>query len=339
MSGSAHLLTRRKGRVSRIDLLETIQRAPYWVGPSRYSDEEGNMKGRLFLAIAALAIATPAALAKGSFPTVIALPNGFQPEGVATGNGTTFYAGSIPTGAIFRGDLRTGQGAVFIQGAAGRAATGLKADHGRLYVSGATTGKAFVYDARTGALLKEYQLAAAGGTTFINDVVVTRSGAYFTDSGAAALYRVPPDLGPAQTIPLTGDFQLGGGFNLNGIDATADGKTLLSVQTNVGRLFTIAPATGVTHAIDLHGATLVNGDGILLKGKTLYVVQNQDNRVAVVKLSSRLGSGTIVRTITNPNFDVPTTVARHGSRLYAVNARFGTPPTPTTTYSVVQVSR
>jgi sugar lactone lactonase YvrE len=297
------------------------------------------MKGRLIVIAAALAIAAPAALAKDSFPTVIALPNGFQPEGVAIGDGTTFYAGSIPTGAIFRGDLRTGQGAVFIQGTAGRAATGLKAMNGRLYVSGAGTGKAFVYDSRTGALLKEYQLAPAGGVTFINDVVVTRSGAYFTDSGRAALYRVPPDLGPAQTIPLTGDFQLAAGFNLNGIDATPNGKTLLSVQTNIGRLFTISPTTGVTRAIDLNGTTLVNGDGILLRGKTLYVVQNQNNRIAVVRLSPQLDSGTVARTITSPNFDVPTTIARHGHRLYAVNARFGTPPTPSTTYSVVQVER
>jgi sugar lactone lactonase YvrE len=297
------------------------------------------MKGRLIVIAAALAIAAPAALAKNSFPTVIALPNGFQPEGVAIGDGTTFYAGSIPTGAIFRGDLRTGQGAVFIQGTAGRAATGLKAMNGRLYVSGAGTGKAFVYDSRTGALLKEYQLAPAGGVTFINDVVVTRSGAYFTDSGRAALYRVPPDLGPAQTIPLTGDFQLAAGFNLNGIDATPNGKTLLSVQTNIGRLFTISPTTGVTRAIDLNGTTLVNGDGILLRGKTLYVVQNQNNRIAVVRLSPQLDSGTVARTITSPNFDVPTTIARHGARLYAVNARFGTPATPTTAYSVVQVKR
>jgi len=36
---------------------------------------------------------------------------------------------------------------------------------------------------------------------------------------------------------------------------------------------------------------------------------------------------------------VPTTIDRHGSRLYAVNARFGTTPTPTTPYTVVQVRR
>jgi sugar lactone lactonase YvrE len=299
------------------------------------------MRGRLLLPIvgAALALAAPVAFAKGSFPAVIGLPNGFQPEGIAVGNGHTFYVGSIPTGAIYRGDLRTGNGAVFIAGTAGRAATGLKFANGRLYVSGAATGKAFIYDANTGALIKEYQLAPSGGVTFINDVVVTKDGAYFTDSGRAVVYRVPKDLGPAQTIALTGDFQLATGFNLNGIAATADGRTLVAVQTNLGKLFTISPTTGSTHAIDLHGESVPNGDGLLLLGKTLYVVRNTANQVPVIRLSPDLSSGTIIRTITNPNFDVPTTIARHGVRLYAVNARFTTPPGPTTTYTVVQVRR
>lgn len=294
---------------------------------------------RTALVLAALAVAVPVAVANSAFPDVIPLPNGWQPEGIAAGKGTTFYVGSIPTGAIYRGDLRTGEGAVFIQGAAGRAATGLKFAGGRLYVSGASTGKGFVYDAKTAALLKEYQLATGVGATFVNDVVVTRSGAFFTDSQRAVIYRVPKDLGDAQTIPLTGDFQFVPGFNLNGIDATRNGKMLVAVQTNTGKLFTIDPATGATKLIDLGGATLVNGDGILLHGKTLYVVQNRDNKVAVVKLASNLASGTLERTITDPDLDVPTTLARHGKRLYAVNARFTTPPGPSTTYSVVQLRR
>ena len=48
--------------------------------------------------------------------------------------------GSIPTGAVYAGDLRTGSGDVLVQGATGRAATGLKYDQGRLFVSGAGTG-------------------------------------------------------------------------------------------------------------------------------------------------------------------------------------------------------
>jgi sugar lactone lactonase YvrE len=294
---------------------------------------------RTALVLALLAVTASVALAKGSFPEVISLPNGWRPEGIATGNGSAFYVGSLQNGAIYRGDLRTGEGAVFVKGMDGRSVTGIKVTGGRIYASGAGTGKAFVFDAKSGELLKEYQLATGTAGTFINDVVVTKNGAYFTDSQRSVIYRVPKDLGAAQTIPLTGDFQFVPGFNLNGIDATRNGKTLVAVQSNTGKLFTIDPATGATKLIDLGGATLVNGDGILLHAKTLYVVQNRDNKVAVVKLASDLTSGTVARTITDSDFDVPTTLARHGKRLYAVNARFTTPPTPTTTYGVVQLRR
>ncbi len=294
------------------------------------------------LAAVAAALAAPAALAKSAFPSVIPLPNGWQPEGIAIGKGTTFYVGSIPTGAVFRGDLRTGQGTTLVPGQTGRAATGLKYDRGRLFVSGASTGKAFVYDAKSGALLREYQLATGGGATFVNDVVVTRDGAWFTDSNRNVLYRVPLARngglgGPPQTLALSGDFQPAPGFNLNGIDATPGGKTLVSVQSNTGKLFLIDPRTGATRLIDLGGVSLVNGDGLLLHGRTLYVVQNQNNRIAVVRLSPNLKQGRVLRYLTSPSFDVPTTIGRFGRWLYAVNARFGTPPTPATPYQVVQV--
>ncbi|HZO96403.1 MAG TPA: hypothetical protein VFB42_03435 [Gaiellaceae bacterium] len=293
-------------------------------------------------AAALAALAAPAALAKAPFPATIPLPNGWQPEGIAVGAGTTFYAGSIPTGAVFKGDLRTGAGSVLVQAAPGRAATGLDYDRGRLFVSGATTGKAFVYDARTGALIREYQLASGGGATFVNDVAVTKRAAYFTDSSRAVLYRLALGAGgapapSAQTVALTGDFRLADGFNLNGIAATPDGRTLLAVQTNTGKLFRIDPRTGATRAVDLGALTLGNGDGLVLAGKTLYVVQNSDNRIRVLRLAPDLGSGTLVRTITSPSFDTPTTAALFGRRLYAVNARFSTPPGPDTTYAVVQV--
>ena len=299
------------------------------------------MRRTVLLLSCAAALLVPAALA-AAFPHTIPLPDGWQPEGIATGNGTTFYAGSLANGAVYRGDLRTGKGAVLVQGADGRAATGLKFDHGRLFVSGAATGKAFVYDARSGDLIRQYQLATGAGATFVNDVVVTRRAAYFTDSNRAVLYAVPlsrngaPAAG-ARTIPLTGDFELVSGFNLNGIDATPNGKTLVAVQSATGKLFTIDPATGATHEIGLGGTTLTNGDGILLQGRTLYVVRNQNNAIAVVRLAPDLSSGRVAGTITDPELDVPTTIARHGSRLYAVNARFGTPAGPDTKYDVIRV--
>jgi sugar lactone lactonase YvrE len=294
--------------------------------------------------LAAAALAPQAALANTQFPDTIALPNGWQPEGIAVGRGTNFYVGSIPNGAVFAGDLRTGQGSVLVPGAAGRAATGLKYDHGRLFVSGASTGKAFVYDAKTGALLEEVQLAAGPGATFINDVAVTKDAAYFTDSNRNVFYKLPlaGDATPAasaQAITLGGDYQQVPGFNLNGIVATPNGKWLLSDQTATGKLFRIDPDTGDATAVDLGGTTLTNCDGMFLLGLTLYVVQNQNNQIAVIRLAPDLGSGTPIRTITSPNFDVPTTIAWFGAWLYAVNARFTTPPSPSTTYSVVKVRR
>jgi hypothetical protein len=69
------------------------------------------------------------------------------------------------------------------------------------------------------------------------------------------------------------------------------------------------------------------------------VVQNQLNKIAVVRLAADLRSGTLARTITDSDFDVPTTAARYGNWLYAVNARFGTATADDDSYSVVQTRR
>jgi hypothetical protein len=90
---------------------------------------------------------------------------------------------------------------------------------------------------------------------------------------------------------------------------------------------------------DLGGTTLPNGDGLLLDGQPLYVVQNRLNQIAVATLDEELGSGVVTRTITDPGFDVPTTIDRLGDQLYAVNARFGVLNPDTATYSVVRADR
>jgi sugar lactone lactonase YvrE len=287
-------------------------------------------------------LALGAVAAAAAFPQLIQLPRGFQPEGIEVGRGTTFYVGSVANGAIYRGNLRTGSGSILVPGQSGRAATGIELDRfNRLFVAGAGTGDAYVYNARTAALIRTYDFA--GGDTFINDIVVTRNAAYFTDSRKAVLYVVPIGnggaLGNFRTLPLTGDFTLADGFNLNGIDATANGKTLIAVQSNTGRLFRIDPTTGVTRLISLGGESVPNGDGILLTGKTLYVVQNQLNRVAVIALSPELASGRVVMRLTDPDFAVPTTIDDHGRRLYAVNARFGIANPSTAEFQVVQLSK
>ena len=116
---------------------------------------------------------------------MITLPNGWLPEGVVTGRGPVIYSGSRANGAIYAADLRTGEGAILVPGQAGRVAVGLSFDPrtNYIFVAGGGTGKAYVYDAETGALVQEYALTALGG--FVNDVIVTRDAAYFTQSARA----------------------------------------------------------------------------------------------------------------------------------------------------------
>jgi hypothetical protein len=233
---------------------------------------------------------------------------------------------------------------VLIPGQAGRVSVGLKYDERShlLFVAGGPTGKAFVYDTDTGALADEIQLTTST-TTFINDVVVTQDAAYFTDSMRPVLYRLPlgangVPIGTSEEVPLDADFVfIAGGFNANGIDAVPNGSLLIIVNSTTGTLYTVDPATGDATPIDLNGGSVSNGDGILLRGKTLYVVQNTLNQVAVVELSNDFTSGEIVDLLTSDSFRVPTTIAAFGTRLYVVNARFDTPPTPDTDYDVVLV--
>jgi sugar lactone lactonase YvrE len=290
-----------------------------------------------WIAVAGAILAAPLG-ASSQFPERIALDDGFRPEGIAIGRGATFFVGSIPTGAIYRGDLRTGEGEVIIEGATGRAAIGIEYRRGLLFVAGGPTGKAFVYSVRSRSLLAEAQLASlpidpVTAPTFVNDVALARGGAYFTDSQRPFLYRL--GRGGVTRIPLSGDYVHQPGFNLNGIEATRNGKTLVVVQSPTGKLFTVDPQSGVTDEIAIN-QPVTNGDGLLLDGRTLYVVQNRDNKVAVVRLDRQLESGTVQMFLTDPDFDVPTTIDEFGKRLYAVNARFTTTPTPTTPYWLAQ---
>jgi hypothetical protein len=287
------------------------------------------------LVSAALCLVLAAPAGAQPFPDSIPLPDDFAPEGIASGAGTTFYAGSITLGDIYRGDLRTGEGAIFIDAPAGRDAVGLKADrrHGLLFVAGGFTGEAYVYDLRTGAPVASYQFGTPGAS-LVNDVIVTRDAAYFTDSFAPVLYVVPigpgGQLGPGETLALSGPAAtvVPGDVSLNGIEATRDGRTLIVNHTALGALFTVDPATGESTAIAVDGLILGTLDGLLLQGRDLWVVENFANTLARVSLSPDLSSGEITATITSPLFRVPTTIARHGSRLAAVNARFdlGLPP-------------
>jgi len=304
------------------------------------------MNGRRLAVLAAVlaALTATAAAAVAKHPDEqIVLPGATGAEGIAKGAGATFYAGDLFAGDIYRGNLQRGTAELFVDAPAGRMAVGMAVDlrHRQLFVAGGFDGTAHVYDTRTGATVATVQLTAP--PALINDVAVTRQGAWFTDSAQAQLFFVPISAGGALGAPRT--LQLSGPaadvsaeVNNNGIQATPNGKTLIVAHSGQGALNVVDPATGASRMIA--GVDVASVDGILLEGGELYAVQNFLNQIAVVRLSPDLTSGTVEELITSDLFQIPTTVARFGDRLATVNAKFDTgfPPTADQ-YEVIIVDR
>lgn len=331
---------------------------------STYAAQHPSLRARLVrwaaLAAVTLGLLVPTSTDAGAHgrdrdrrPDVIALPDGFQPEGITIDqrgrDRGTAYFGSRVDGDIYAADLRSTRGRVISQGP-GTPSVGLKTDsRGLLYVSGGVAGTARVVDIRSGRILASYALAdPAEAPTFVNDVVLTRTHAWFTDSYRAQLYAVPlahrgrpAAESTVRRVPLGGAWVQGpaGAITANGIAVSPDGRSLLVVQSNTGALFRVDPRTGTARQVDLGGAELTNGDGLLVEGRTLFAVQNRLNQVAVLELNRTGSSGRLVDTVTSDAFDVPTTIASYGKSLWLPNARFTTPAEPDTTYRAVRIDR
>jgi len=299
----------------------------------------------LTLTIRAVAQATP-------FPDLIELPDGFSPEGITRGRGTTVYVGSIPTGAIYQADLRTGEGSILVPPQEGRYALGMTFDKrtNYLFVAGYTTGRAFVYDTTTGATVGNFQLTTEP-VTIINDVALTRDAVYFTDSNRPVFYRLPllsggrlPDPSAVEEIPLSGDFEFVPGVtNSNGIAATANGRTLIIAHTYLGKLYRIDALSGRATEIAIGvgcGPVGADGsDGLILSGRTLYIVDFY-NQVIKIQLDPGLTSGIIEDVITSLLLDPwpnPTTGVLYGDSVYVVSSKLAMPPTPDTESRIVKL--
>jgi sugar lactone lactonase YvrE len=177
-------------------------------------------------------------------------------------------------------------------------------------------------------------------------VALSKDGAWFTDSFQAQLYFVPVSRAGVpsptfRTLALSGPAATvigNGAVNLNGIQATANGKTLIVAHSANAQLYTVDPATGASATIA--GVSVPNVDGILLEAGRLWAVQNFSNQISRIRLRPDLSSGVVEEVITSPLFQIPTTAARFGRRLAVVNAKFdtGIPPTADQ-YEVVLVNR
>ncbi|PZS31597.1 MAG: superoxide dismutase [Pseudonocardiales bacterium] len=256
------------------------------------------------------------------------------PEGVAA-DGRFVYATSKADGTVYRGAVSGSTLEPFLPGGRdGRSTgTGIKSVGGRLLVAGAETGRFYVYDTATGTRVATYTVPDPGRGTFLNDDAATASGdVYITDSTRPVIYRIPArevfahptgaqrTLQPAITLPAASYTT---GVNANGIVATPDGKALLAVYSNSGALYRIDLATGATHRVALD-RPLINGDGLLLLGHTLYAARNFDNLLVTVHLCPNYSRGITTAERGYPGADVPTGLALSRGRLLVVNSQFDT---------------
>ncbi|EMY33745.1 hypothetical protein D477_013260 [Arthrobacter crystallopoietes BAB-32] len=272
----------------------------------------------------------------------IELPDATSAEGITAERDGTFYAGDLFAGDIYIGDLDDGTAEKFIDVPEGRMAVGMSISERRdiLAVAGGSSGDAYFYDTDEAEPLEVVALND-DATTLINDVTFTRRGAWFTNSVKGELYFVPVDrdgdIGDVRTLDLSGPAgEITGDFNLNGIDATRSGRTLVVAHSANKAVYTVDPDDGDSEVIE--DVNVPNVDGIVLDGRNLWAVQNFDNKITRWRLDSDLESGELKDTITDKAFQIPTTAARVGDQLLAVNAKFdtGLPPTADT-YEVVVV--
>ncbi|MDP9408573.1 MAG: superoxide dismutase [Actinomycetota bacterium] len=261
--------------------------------------------------------------------TTYALPGtNVFPEGVDT-FGRFFYVTSTTSGAVFRGVIGSSDTAeLFLPGGQdGRtAAVGIEATEDLLVVAGGATGDVSVYDGESGRFLASHTVTG-GAPTFINDIAVAPNGdVYATDSARDAVYRIPAgEVEASSELEVFAAFvgvDPTGPFNANGIVVTKDGRYLVVVQSDTGRLFRVATSDGLIREIDLGGATVTAGDGLEIQGRTLYVVRNRFELITEVRLDGRLTRGTVVDETTDPTFQFPTTAALDRGRLLVVNSQF-----------------
>jgi hypothetical protein len=287
------------------------------------------------------------------------MPTGWEGEGIELGKGHEFFVGansfsslfgpysvSWLAGAIYKGNLRTGVGGFLVE-PTGKSASGLSYDPRTDYLYAATGFGDFtemgvtVYDASSGDVITEITF---GDGIVINDCLVTRTGVYCTDSINPDLYKVVlekggrlPSTPVVEVIPMP-DFGMVEGFNANGLVGDFDGKQLVIVNISSGVLYRVDTASGEASPLEIEGAEQLfgDGDGLYLDGRTLYILQNFANKIAVVQLWGDLSGGEFIKNIPGegePNpLKIATTIIGFGNSLYAINTNFydwllgGTPP-------------
>ncbi|MFF3890409.1 hypothetical protein [Streptomyces sp. NPDC001914] len=259
---------------------------------------------------------------------------GVLPEGIAVDRDGTMYVSSDGTGTLYQGHVRDPRMRVFrAQEGQHRPSTlGVHVDRrGRVFSVG---GAVLTVHDRYGNLLAE-RTAAPGplGAPDLNDLVITDDAVYVTDWANPVVLRAPLRNGrPGRLEPWLDMRPAFPGFPaqywlLNGIVADRSGRTVLVSSNGTEAVWRIDTTTRAVSQVDLGGQSF-GADGMVLAGQTLYAVLNYGapHGVYIAKLDSELRAGTVTNRITAEPFDLPTTLARHGCRLYVVNSQLDDPP-------------
>jgi hypothetical protein len=262
-----------------------------------------------------------------------------NPEGVAFDRRTgAFYVSEAQPGSdgvggrVWRGRLGRKTLRAFLPASEDRPATiGMKVKRGKLYIAGGPAGDVEVYNISSKERVAQFHLCSTG--CFVNDLIVARNGDVFvTESNLSQfVYRIPAEAvregeGDVEEIPIAPPLvPVAGSPNANGI--ATRGRYVVFVQSAGGKLFRLDRRTRAVTEIPVTGGEVTNGDGIVLKKRTLWVVRNRDQLIAKVRLSRGFERARVVRTKTDDSFEDPTTAALAGKkRLLVVNSDFFPPP-------------
>ena len=184
-----------------------------------------------------------------------------------------------------------------------------------------------VYTATSGRLLGEIIF---GDELVINDVLVTDTAVYCTDSISTTLYKLPLEddgkvfSSTVEKIEMTGFEMEPDGFNANGLVGDFDGKELVVINIGTGVLYLVDTESGAASPVSIQGDEQLfpNGDGLYMDGRTLYIMRNFPQKIAVVDLSDDLTQGTFIKNIVSDDFSIPTTITGFGNCIYAINTHF-----------------
>lgn len=257
----------------------------------------------------------------------------FFPEGIAFDRkASVFYTGSTTNGDIVKVDIKTGDAELFAAGAKqGRGfCTGMKLDYkDRLWVCGGEEGRIHLLNEK-GESLKIWDLKTQFNAGFINDCDLDKQDIYFTDSRVQKIYRADLSATPGEIeewLTFTDqDIPYSTGINANGIVLTPDGKYLIIVISNSGKLYRIERTSKTITEIELN-TPVTAGDGLWLDENILYVSRNALNKVYPVTLSNDYTKGVVGEGF-GDDLLFNTTIAKAGNYLLVVNGQLNRRPNP-----------